>query len=209
MQQVCHDSDVRLWRCVTLNCLPRASPCQHTLPAYPAKHSSAMSAGAQQPPAGVAVPTTPEELLAGAVGGPPAPHTPEALVEGAGGAGHDGHEGDDDAAMFVPEERQGCPRRWFRWPRQGGERAPRKAWHLLRDHRDAVWEMQEMHQSVYQLLMFTENHLEAALGRNLGNRLCPNPDNLGMVLPVMTERLRVPYSLHELGLRFDCLCSQV
>ena len=163
-----------------------------------------MSAGAQQPPAGVAAPTTPEELLAGA-GGPPARPwaTPEAPVEGAGGPGH------EPATEYVPEDRYKCPNRLFRWPRQRGERAPLEPSHLLRDHYWSVVDMQEMHQAVYQLFIFTENHLEAALGRSLENRLCAHPDKLPAVMLVMTERLKVHYSLHELGLRFDCLCSQV
>jgi hypothetical protein len=173
----------------------------YLLPAYHT-HSPAMSNEEEvtnTPEELLRVPNTPEELLPG---GPAAPRTPEDLLAG---AAEPGHESPD---MVVPEDRRAAGGRDIIWPAQGGVPAPLQPSHLLGGLKKEVVAMQELHQEVYALMMFTETHLEAALGRNRGNRLCRSPGNFPTVIPAMKDTLEVPYSLHELGLRFDCLLAK-
>jgi hypothetical protein len=81
------------------------------------------------------------------------------------------------------------------WPRQAGEVARQSPHELLSGHGKSVKLMQDMFEEVRRLMVQTDLHLEAAMGRNVGNTLCPYPDNLPGAVQNMAGTFKVPYSL--------------
>ena len=95
----------------------------------------------------------------------------------------------------------------FTWPDQGGDIAPRSPHRLLHGHEADVKNMQAAMKEVMKLMVMTDLHLEAAMGRNLGNRLCAKPGNLSHAVEDMTECFSVPYSLHNTLDVFACMAN--
>ena len=126
-------------------------------------------------------------------------------VAGAGpgpGPGHAGHAGHADAGHAVPQPvtppdlvprvdpgRRVAGGREFTWPAQPGPLAPRDPQGLLGPavsprHLAA---MQEDMEAVLRLVVMTDHHLEAALGRNHGNTLCAFPGMIGHAMAKMSD----------------------
>ena len=109
--------------------------------------------------------------------GPPGPVTPPSLLP------------------TVDPNRQFGGGRPLVWPRQAGEVARQSPHELLSGHGKSVKLMQDMFEEVRRLMVQTDLHLEAAMGRNVGNTLCPYPDNLPGAVQNMAGTFKVPYSL--------------
>ena len=113
------------------------------------------------------------------------------------------------AGQLVDFNRVAAGGRAFTWPDQLGEIAPHSP-HLLLYRRQAeVEKMQAVMKEVLQLMVATDLHLEAAMGRNLGNRLSPtgNPGTFGHAVEDMTDSFEVPYSLHNTLDVFACMAN--
>ena len=95
----------------------------------------------------------------------------------------------------------------FTWPGQGGDVAPRSPHRLLHGHEADVKNMQAAMKEVMKLMVMTDLHLEAAMGRNMGNRLCPNPGMLLHAVEDMASTFSVPYSLHGTLDVFACMAN--
>ena len=67
--------------------------------------------------------------------------------------------------------------------------------------------MQAAMKEVMKLMAMTGFHLEAAMGRNMGNTLCRNPDMLLHAVEDMTSTFSVPYSLHDTLDVFACMAN--
>lgn len=191
MQHVRRDSDVRLWRCrfmidVNRRGQPVKSPSAVRCRSSAALAMSAMwgrmyatigeAAEAEAAAAAAAMrpgqPWTPPTLA-----GPPGPVTPPSLLP------------------MVDPNRQFGGGRPLVWPRQAGEVARQSPHELLSGHGKSVKLMQDMFEEVRRLMVQTDLHLEAAMGRNVGNTLCPYPDNLPGAVQNMAGTFKVPYSL--------------
>ena len=59
------------------------------------------------------------------------------------------------------------------------------------------------------MMVQTGLHLEAAMGRNVGNTLSAHPESLRVTVDEMAQTFKVPYSLYEISLRFVCLYDQL
>ena len=115
----------------------------------------------------------------------------------------------DSWAQPVDFNRVAAGGRAFTWLDQLGEIAPHSP-HLLLYRRQAeVEKMQAVMKEVLQLMVATDLHLEAAMGRNLGNRLCPDghPGNFGHAMEDMTYTFSVPCSLHNTLDVFACMAN--
>ena len=123
--------------------------------------------------------------------GPPSPVTPPSLLPA------------------VDPMRQFGGRRPLIWPRQVGELAPQFPHQLLSGHGDEVKVMQGNFEEAIRLMVQTDLHLEAAMGRNVGNTLCSRPEALRETVENMGCTFKVPYSLYEISLRFVCLYDQL
>ena len=111
------------------------------------------------------------------------------------------------AEQLVDIDRVTAGGRDFTWPDQLGDVAPRSPHMLLHKHGADVKNMQEAMKEVLKLMVMTDLHLEAAMGRNLGNRLCAKPGNLSHAVEDMTECFSVPYSLHNTLDVFACMAN--
>ena len=69
--------------------------------------------------------------------------------------------------------------------------------------------MQDNFEEAIRLMVQTDLHLEAAMGRNVGNTLCARPEALSETVENMACTFKVPYSLYEISLRFVCLYDQL
>ena len=80
---------------------------------------------------------------------------------------------------------------------------------LLHGRQAEVEKMQAVMKEVLQLMVMTDLHLEAAMGRNLGNRLAPRGDlgTFGNAVEDMTDSFEVPYSLHNTLDVFACMAN--
>ena len=144
----------------------------------------ATGAAAEDPPA--TPPGQPPTPL-----GPPSPVTPPSLLP------------------RVDPNRQSAGGRPFIWPRQPGEVARQSPHDLLSGHGNGVKLMQDTYMEVLRLMFQTDFHLEAAMGRNLGNTVCEHPEMLPQTVEHMARTFKVPYSLYEISLRFVCLYDQL
>ena len=95
----------------------------------------------------------------------------------------------------------------FTWPAQGGDVAPRSPHMLLHGREADVQNTQAAMKEVLKLMVIVDLHLEAAMGRNLGNRLCTHPGVLGRAMEDMTTIFSVPYSLHNTLDVFTCMAN--
>ena len=113
------------------------------------------------------------------------------------------------AAQLVDFDRVTAGGRDFTWPDQLGEVAPRSPHMLLQGREAEVEKMQAVMKEVLQLMVVTDLHLEAAMGRNLGNRLSPTgtPGTFGHAVEDMTYTFSVPYSLHNTLDVFACMAN--
>ena len=98
--------------------------------------------------------------------------------------------------------------RAFLWPEQHGVLAPAnpggipsgELGHVLPPlDRGTIPDMQRAQWAVMKLMVMTDRHLEAAMGRSRGSALCLHPANLPEAIQRMTESYEVPYGLHEIG----------
>ena len=113
------------------------------------------------------------------------------------------------AAQLVDFNRVSAGGRDFTWPDQLGEVAKRSP-HMLLHRREAeVEKMQAVMKEVLQPMVMTDLHLEAAMGRNLGNRLSLKGDlgTFGHAVEDMTYTFSVPYSLHNTLDVFACMAN--
>ena len=111
--------------------------------------------------------------------------------------------------LTVDPRRQFAGRRPLVWPRQPGDPAPLFPHDLLSGHGNEVQDMQDNFQEAMRMMVQTELHLEAAMGRNVGNRLSAHPEALRDTVDHMAHTFKVPYSLYEISLRFVCLYDQL
>ena len=111
--------------------------------------------------------------------------------------------------LTVDPRRQFAGQRSLVWPRQPGDPAPLFPHDLLSGHGNAVQDMQDNFQEAMRMMVQTELHLEAAMGRNVGNRLSAHPEALRDTVGHMRDTFKVPYSLYEISLRFVCLYDQL
>ena len=111
------------------------------------------------------------------------------------------------AEQLVASDRTYAGGRYFTWPDQGGDVAPRSPHMLLHKHGADVKNMQAAMEEVLKLMVMTDLHLEAAMGRNLGNTLCTKPHMLLGVVEDMTLCFSVPYSLHNTLDVFACMAN--
>ena len=201
MQQVCNDSDVVLCH-ARLASLPRPqlpagqAPQVVSLPPsamWPAAAAAAARAALdgdgvqeEEPMAFPPVPVMPP--------GQPQPDTPPDVLA---------------AAQPVDFNRVAAGGRAFTWPGQGGDVAPHSPHMLLYGRKAAVDEMQAVMKEVLHLMVATDLHLEAAMGRNLGNTLSLTGDlgTFGQSVEDMTETFTVPYSLHNTLDVFACMAN--
>ena len=109
----------------------------------------------------------------------------------------------------VDPSRQAAGGRLFTWPRQSGEVARQHPSALLSGHGSGVKLMQDTYMEVLRLMFQTDFHLEAAMGRNVGNTVCEHPEMLPQTVEHMASTFKVPYSLYEISLRFVCLYDQL
>ena len=113
------------------------------------------------------------------------------------------------AAQLVDFNRVSAGGRDFTWPDQLGEVALHSP-HMLLHRREAeVEKMQAVMKEVLQLMVTTDLHLEAAMGRKLGNRLAPLGDlgTFGNAVEDMTVTFTVPYSLQNTLDVFACMAN--
>ena len=111
--------------------------------------------------------------------------------------------------LTVDPRRQFAGQRSLVWPRQPGDPAPLFPHDLLSGHGNAVQDMQDNFQEAMRMMVQTELHLEAAMGRNVGNTLSAHPERLRDTVDDMAHTFKVPYSLYEISLRFVCLYDQL
>ena len=111
------------------------------------------------------------------------------------------------AEQLVDIDRVTAGGRDFTWPDQLGDVAPRSPHMLLHKHGADVENMQAAMKDVLKLMVMTDLHLEAAMGRNLGNTLCTKPHMLVGVVEDMTLCFSVPYSLHNTLDVFACMAN--
>ena len=111
--------------------------------------------------------------------------------------------------LTVDPRRQFAGQRSLVWPRQPGDPAPQFPRDLLSGHGNAVQVMQDNFQEAMRMMVQTDLHLEAAMGRNVGNRLSAHPEALRETVENMGCTFKVPYSLYEISLRFVCLYDQL
>ena len=78
------------------------------------------------------------------------------------------------AMQEVDADRTCAGRREFSWPDQPGTPAPRSPHLLLTCRRQTVNDMQGAMFAVMKLMVSTDHHLEAAMGRDVGSTLCRN-----------------------------------
>ena len=111
-------------------------------------------------------------------------------------------------AGHVDPDRTIAGGRAFLWPEQHGQLAPAnpggipsgELGHVLPPvGRFTIPEMQRAQWAVMKLMVMTDRHLEAAMGRSRGSALCLYPDNIPEAIKRMTEAYEVPYGLHEIG----------
>ena len=76
--------------------------------------------------------------------------------------------------------------------------------------KDDTKDMQDDFQEAMRMMVQTQLHLEAAMGRNVGNTLSgAHPEALHETVDHMAHTFKVPYSLYEISLRFVCLYDQL
>ena len=111
------------------------------------------------------------------------------------------------AEQPVASDREVAGGRPFTWPDQGGRMAPLSPHMLLQEHKKKVMDMQTAMKDVIKMVVSTDLHLEAAMGRNLGNTLCLNPGKLIQAVDDMDSVFQVPYSLHDTLDVFACMAT--
>ena len=190
MQQVCYDSDVMLCHAGAAS-LPQAAKRPYTSPSFspPAMAMWGEVYGGDGHAGG-----EDDAQLAQPWPAQPQPTTPPSLLA---------------AMQLVDADRTFAGGREFSWPNQHGRPASRSPHMLLRGRGHTVNDMLGAMFAVMKLMVSTDHHLEAAMGRNMGNTLCRNPDRLPDNVADMLETFEVPYSLHEIGLWFVCLYGQL
>ena len=113
------------------------------------------------------------------------------------------------ARQLVDFNRVAAGGRDFTWPDQGGDVAPHSPHLLLYGRKAEVDKMQAVMKEVLHLMVATDLHLEAAMGRNLGNTLSLKGDlgTFGHAVEDMTETFTVPYSLQNTLDVFACMAN--